>query len=250
MSSLGDQLAAFVIGTGSDRKNGRLLIVQMQDAQINLATDIDSVTYGDGSTDRGAIAIGVAVNYEYVRATSAVGMRGGTLIFAGDGTGNRLVNSYATPAAGTGRSGTVTGAQRFQIVRVPQYRSLGLTGAITAIDWNGTTHESAARGRSGKRQRWRERRRGVVHNRCPRHLPGHRRIGGATIASGGQTELVLGGGGSSGEQRRYGPPGGGLASSGAAGSGARLIRADTVTGVGSLLATEALLGHSSDESSD
>lgn len=111
-----------------------LLIVQIQNATINAD---NTSGYGNGSTadtyGNGFTAIGGSGRYEYVRATNAIGTGGGTLSLIG-ANGAGLVNAYVNAAA----TGT-TGQSRFQVVRVPQYATLSLTGALTATPWNGTS---------------------------------------------------------------------------------------------------------------
>lgn len=109
-----------------------LLIVQVQGANSNTA---NTSSYGGGTTaGRGYTAIAAAGDYEYVRAASSVGTGGGTLTLAAP-----LTNSYVTGAAGTTSGTSVVGRRRFQVIRVPQYRNLTLTGSLTAPGWNGAT---------------------------------------------------------------------------------------------------------------
>lgn len=108
-----------------------LLIVQVQGATINTS---NTTAYG-GSLGNGSVAgsgytgLSVAGHYEYVRAGNAVGLTGGTLSVVG-GT----LTNYATGAA----SGTLP-RRRFQVIRVPEYRSLNLSGQLSAPAWNGST---------------------------------------------------------------------------------------------------------------
>ena len=110
-----------------------ILVIQMQDASIDSS---NTSGYGNGSTTdtygSGYTAIGGSGLYEFVRATSAVPVTGGTLTFTGQGGSSGLVNGYINAAA-TGTSGQ----KRFQIVVVPQYANLALSGTITASRWDG-----------------------------------------------------------------------------------------------------------------
>ncbi len=117
-----------------------ILVIQMQDAAIDSS---NTSAYGNGSTadlyGSGYTAIGGSGLYEFVRATSAVPTTGGTLSFTGQGGGGGLVNGYFNAAA-TGTSGQ----KRFQIVVVPQYANLALSGTITASRWDGVKGGVAA----------------------------------------------------------------------------------------------------------
>jgi len=111
-----------------------LLVIQMQDAAID-SSNTDS--YGDGvagGNASGSTSLNNSGKYEYVRATGAVPVAGGTLTLQATGAGNGLLNTY-TDANGT----TTQGQRRFQVVRVPQYLSATLTSGLTAASWNGAT---------------------------------------------------------------------------------------------------------------
>lgn len=111
-----------------------LLVIQMQDAAID--SDNDS-GYGDGvagGTASGYTAANNVGRYEFVRATNAVALTGGTVNIVGTGAGTGLLNTYTNAAA------TATqGQRRFQVVRVPQYTVAILSSGLTASIWNGTT---------------------------------------------------------------------------------------------------------------
>jgi len=104
-----------------------LLVIQMQGADINTS---NNDAYGDGVAG-GAASGTLATNrtagqYEYVVVS---GVSGTTITFS---TG--LKNTYVTSAGNT-----TTTLRTFQVVRVPQYSSLTLTGNIVPAAWNGAT---------------------------------------------------------------------------------------------------------------
>jgi len=105
-----------------------LLIIQMQGAQINSSNNSN---YGAGSgTGRGYLnnAQLLAGNMEYVVASNNVSMAGGTLNLV-----SGLVNSYRNTPFGA------TGQYTYQVIRVPVYYDVRLTGTITAPRWNSFT---------------------------------------------------------------------------------------------------------------
>jgi uncharacterized repeat protein (TIGR01451 family) len=93
-----------------------LLVIQMQGADIN---NTNSASYGATSNL-------TAGQYEYALVS---GVAGSTITLT-----SGLKNSYVTSAV----SGTAT-LRTFQVVRVPQYSSLTLTGNIVPAAWNGST---------------------------------------------------------------------------------------------------------------
>lgn len=106
-----------------------LLVMQMQDASIDAT---NTATYGDGvAGDPGSGTTDPRNSglYEYVVATNAVPLAGGTLNL---GCGTLKAYTNANAVAGT------SGQRRFQVIRVPVYASYTL-GAITALAWNGAT---------------------------------------------------------------------------------------------------------------
>ncbi|KAM3113707.1 beta strand repeat-containing protein [Phormidesmis sp. 146-33] len=122
-----------------------LLVIQMQGAEIN---STNTGAYGDGdSSNNGSTGLPnfptdgtvngntatnfTAGNFEYVVATNTVATSGGTIILS-----SSLVNSYVN-ADNTG--GSSQGQKRFQVVRVPQYANLTVSGTIAATPWNGST---------------------------------------------------------------------------------------------------------------
>lgn len=105
-----------------------VLVIQMQGADINSA---NSNSYGDGVA--GGDASGALNNtnftagrYEYAAVASVAGS---TINLA-----SPLIYNYVRANA----SGT-TGQSRYQVIRVPQYDNLTLTGNISAPAWNGET---------------------------------------------------------------------------------------------------------------
>ena len=105
-----------------------VLVIQMQGADIN-STNTNS--YGDGVA--GGEASGslnnanfTAGRYEYAAVASVAGS---TINLA-----SPLIYNYVRANA----SGT-TGQSRYQVIRVPQYDNLTLTGNISAPAWNGET---------------------------------------------------------------------------------------------------------------
>ncbi len=115
-----------------------LLVIQMQDADINSS---NTIAYGDGSTGRGFSGTpppGLRSTglYEYVAATNAVTVAGGTVNIAGTGGGGGLVRSYDFSTT----VNVTHGFRTFQVVRVPQYSSATVVAGLTAAAWNGTAH--------------------------------------------------------------------------------------------------------------
>ena len=103
-------------------KGDMLLIMQMQGATMTLSTDKTDANYGTVST-------ATAGTYEYAVAASAVGSDGTLKLAAA------LTNGYTNVSA----SDANTPFQQFQVVRVPQYSSLTLTGTVKGLAWNGRT---------------------------------------------------------------------------------------------------------------
>lgn len=114
----------------------RLLIIQMQNATIN---STNSGVYGDGvagDPGSGSTSLGSSGLFEYVTATSAVAVSGGTLSFTGSGNGNGLVNTYVNAAASPAANPTA-GQSTFQVIRVPQYTTAVLSSTLDGLSWNG-----------------------------------------------------------------------------------------------------------------
>jgi LPXTG-site transpeptidase (sortase) family protein len=108
-----------------------LLVIQMQDADIS---GTNAVTYGDGATGRGFIALRSTGSYEYVAAAS--GVVAGTVNIAGSGGGGGLINNFDFSTTVTATNGFRT----FQVVRVPQYSSATVAAGLTAAAWDGAVH--------------------------------------------------------------------------------------------------------------
>jgi hypothetical protein len=124
-------LGAAPYGTSPIAAGDVLLIMQMQGAQF-VATNSPSYGFGFGTTGSGYLSNAklFAGNMEYVVAANSVPLTGGTLT-----TASGLVHNYrdtAFNAAGDGQ-------YAYQIIRVPMYYDLKLTGPITAPSWNGTS---------------------------------------------------------------------------------------------------------------
>ena len=96
-------------------KGDLLLIMQMQGAAINTT---NTNAYG---TVNGAVTAGT---YEYAVATSAVSAITGSLTLVG-----KLTNDYTANTSGN----------TFQVIRIPQYSSLTVSGVVTGPAWNGST---------------------------------------------------------------------------------------------------------------
>ncbi|MEM6251356.1 MAG: GEVED domain-containing protein [Cyanobacteria bacterium P01_D01_bin.156] len=115
--------------TTTIEKGDKLLIIQMQDADI---TSTNADTYGSGTSGTaasGSTALNTAGYYQYVVADSAVGAAGGTL---------QLADPLAFTFTHSDFSGT-SGQRRFQVIRMPQYYDASITGIVTAAPWNGAS---------------------------------------------------------------------------------------------------------------
>ncbi|MBG1261092.1 beta strand repeat-containing protein [Nostoc commune] len=109
------------------KKGDKLLIIQMQDAEIN-STNTDAYGNGNpGGAGSGSTAFYTSGYYEYVVANNTVSSTGGNL-------------QISTPLAYTFTNADATstrGQRRFQIIRLPQYRNATISGTVTAAPWNG-----------------------------------------------------------------------------------------------------------------
>ena len=119
------------VGTTPVAAGDLLLVIQMQGADIN-ATNTDA--YGDGVT--GGLATSNLTNanftaglYEYVVAAGPVLLIGGTVMIT-TGLKNGYQNASAT---------STTGQRRFQVVRIPQYQNLTVSGTVAPSAWDGRT---------------------------------------------------------------------------------------------------------------
>ncbi len=138
---------SITVGTGNGastpiKPGDLLLIIQMQGADID---STNTSSYGDGSSsNNGSTAAPYAAdgtvngnqstnftagNFEYAVATNNVTLSGGTINLS-----SPLVNNYSN-ANNTG--GASQGQKRFQVIRVPQYANLTITGKISAAPWDG-----------------------------------------------------------------------------------------------------------------
>ena len=109
-----------------------LLVIQTQGAQIN---STNTSSYGDGvpgDPASGSASLGNSGQFEFVTATVAVPLAGGTLTFTGTGSGGGLLNSYTSAAATT-----TQGIQTYQVIRVPQYTTATFSSTLAALPWNG-----------------------------------------------------------------------------------------------------------------
>jgi uncharacterized repeat protein (TIGR01451 family) len=121
------------VGAGQAIAAGDLiLVIQMQDATIEPR---NNTRYGDntnGTTVNGYTSVGQSGRYEFVRATNSVPASGGTLTIVG-GTGGGLANSYNLAAADSSR-----GRRTYQVIKVPQYDQVAISGTVSALAWNGS----------------------------------------------------------------------------------------------------------------
>jgi uncharacterized repeat protein (TIGR01451 family) len=119
--------------TGTVTVGDKLIIMQMQGADINTS---DDERYGDGtgtaanqplttlSQANGYTALNLAGGFEYVQVSAATG---GSITFTPP-----LVNNYQ-------QNLTVQPRRTYQVIRVPQYASMTVSGAapLTALAWTG-----------------------------------------------------------------------------------------------------------------
>lgn len=121
-----------------------VIVMQMQGAEINFS---NSDCYGDGQGTAGCATYTLttaasyaggnlssnylAGNWEYCTATSSASA---ALNVICGGNGGGTVNAYQTSAANSS-----VGAYRYQVIRVPQYGSVSLTGNVQSAAWNGAT---------------------------------------------------------------------------------------------------------------
>ena len=114
-----------------------LIVAQMIGAEIDSANNHENTgDYGDGPgslTQAGTLdtANYIAGRYEFVIATGPV--VGNQIPIEGVGAGNGLVNEYVNSNATTAS----LGFRRYQVVKVPQFSRLTVTGEIVSDRWNG-----------------------------------------------------------------------------------------------------------------
>jgi hypothetical protein len=105
-----------------------VLIIQMQGAQLNATNDGNYggiLGTGTGYLTNSSLLAG---NMEFAVATNSVSTMGGTLNLQ-----SGLINSYKNAPFGT------DGQYTYQIIRVPLYYDVTLTGNITAPRWDGAS---------------------------------------------------------------------------------------------------------------
>ncbi|PXF64512.1 DUF11 domain-containing protein [Kangiella spongicola] len=99
-----------------------VIIMQMQDAQFNSA---NSSAYGSGGTSgRGYTALNQTGRYEFARVDSVVG----SSVTLSEGLTYSYTNANAT---------LTRGQRRFQVIKVPQYNNVNISGTVTAAPWDG-----------------------------------------------------------------------------------------------------------------
>ena len=128
MVTVGSILVGTNAGTTPLAVGDLVMIIQMQDAQYS---NVNGVTFGDGATGRGWTAINDAGKYEFRRIASIAG----TNITLDQ----NLANTYTRSAPSAGNTTTENGNRRFQVIRVPQFSSVTLSGTINPPAWNGET---------------------------------------------------------------------------------------------------------------
>lgn len=119
-----------------------LLIVQMQGAEIATHDNHEAAgRYGDG--DGGLQQAGsqperfIVGHYEYVTATASPDTLGGITI-RGQGPGEGLLRSYINASDILDiHASSIPGNHRYQVVKVPQFRNLSISGELTGDPWNG-----------------------------------------------------------------------------------------------------------------
>lgn len=136
-AALGGQASNLHSSVSSDIAAGDVfIIVQMIGAEID-TNDNQQATgdYGDGaggltqagSIDNASFTAGV---YEFVIATGPVS--GGTIPIEGSGGGG-LLNAYVNSDVTT----ATLGFRRYQVIKVPQFAEVGLSGEVVSDRWNG-----------------------------------------------------------------------------------------------------------------
>jgi len=106
-----------------------VLIIQMQDASLNTS---DTDAYGDGASGepaRGVTGFDAAGRHEFAVAANAAPLGGGNL----------TLRSALTQAFAQAPASLTQGQRSFQVVRVPQYSDVTITGTVTALPWDGAS---------------------------------------------------------------------------------------------------------------
>lgn len=102
-----------------------LMIIQMQDTDFS---SLNSPSYGDGTSSfpaHGYTSINDTGRIEFARAKNSVPLSGGSL-------------EISDPSIyGHSDSSGYSKNRRYQIIRVPQFRNLTLTGDLKALPWDG-----------------------------------------------------------------------------------------------------------------
>ncbi|MFD2787545.1 T9SS type A sorting domain-containing protein [Hymenobacter rubripertinctus] len=120
------------LGSTAIEAGDLVMLIQMQGADLNIT---NSTSYGAGTATSSGNLAGATFTagyYEYAIATNSVPLSGGTLTVA-----KPLSRIYER--VGFADATNPTGQRRFQVVRVPQYASLTVTGTVTGTAWNGET---------------------------------------------------------------------------------------------------------------
>jgi len=122
-------LGSVTFGTTPISSGDILLVIQMQGAEFDSS---NTNNYGDGSSNSGSGYLGntalLVGQMEYVTASNNVPLTGGLLKIT-----TKLVNSYQNTPYGS------DGQYTYQVIRVPTYFDLQLTGTIRPPRWNGST---------------------------------------------------------------------------------------------------------------
>lgn len=108
-----------------------ILIIQMQGSKINLPGSNTSGLYGGNSSGAGSgflLTNMKAGQMEFAFAANSVPLTGGVL-----NLGVPLTYSYVNAPFGT------DGQYTYQVIRVPQFFNIQLTGTVTTPKWNGAT---------------------------------------------------------------------------------------------------------------
>lgn len=108
-----------------------LILMQMQNAAVNIPANPTSSNYGDGTGIGYGYTSSTAGTYEYLTATGPV--TGGSVPVQGIGSGGGTLNAYVAGAATASQ-----GQQTAQVIRVPQYSDASIGTGLTCLAWNGS----------------------------------------------------------------------------------------------------------------